>query len=48
MIAKGTTHNNGAKLARYITTGKEGERAELWQLTDSPPAIFATRFAPSM
>lgn len=32
MIAKGTTHNNGAKLARYIVTGKEGERAELWQL----------------
>ena len=31
MIAKGTTHNNGAKLARYMTTGKEGERAELWQ-----------------
>jgi len=33
MIAKGTTHNNGAKLARYMTTGKEGERAELWQLS---------------
>jgi hypothetical protein len=33
MIAKGTTHNNGAKLARYMTTGKENERAELWQLT---------------
>jgi hypothetical protein len=32
MIAKGTTHNNGAKLARYMTEGKEGERAELWQL----------------
>jgi|SRR5271165_4394693 len=32
MIAKGTTHNNGAKLARYMTTGKDGERAELWQL----------------
>jgi hypothetical protein len=32
MIAKGTAHNNGAKLARYMTTGKEGERAELWQL----------------
>ena len=32
MIAKGTTHNNGAKLARYITTGKDNERAELWQL----------------
>lgn len=32
MIAKGTTHNNGVKLAHYITTGKDGERAELWQL----------------
>jgi hypothetical protein len=33
MIAKGTAHNNGAKLARYITTGKgDNERAELWQL----------------
>lgn len=32
MIAKGTTHDNGVKLANYMTTGKEGERAELWQL----------------
>ena len=32
MISKGTTHNNGARLAAYMTTGKEGERAELWQL----------------
>jgi hypothetical protein len=32
MITKGTTHNNGVRLARYITTGKPGERAELWQL----------------
>jgi hypothetical protein len=32
MIAKGTTHNNGAKLAAYMTTAKPGERAELWQL----------------
>jgi hypothetical protein len=32
MIAKGTTHNNGAKLASYMSTAKEGERAELWQL----------------
>lgn len=32
MIAKGTAHNNGVKLARYMITGKEGERAELWQL----------------
>lgn len=32
MIAKGTTHNNGARLATYMTTAKEGERATLWQL----------------
>src|ERR1700677_4710952 len=32
MIAKGTTHNNGVRLAQYMTTGKDGERAELWQL----------------
>ncbi len=32
MIAKGTTHNNGAKLAWYMITGKDGERAELWEL----------------
>lgn len=32
MIAKGTAHNNGVKLARYMITGKDGERAELWQM----------------
>ena len=32
MIAKGNTHNNGVKLADYLTTGKEDEQAELWQL----------------
>jgi hypothetical protein len=32
VIAKGNTHDNGARLARYITTGKEGEIAELWEL----------------
>ena len=32
MISKGTTHNNGARLAAYMTTGKDGERAELWEL----------------
>lgn len=32
MIAKGTTHNNGVKLAAYMTTAKPGEHAELWQL----------------
>ena len=29
MIAKGNLHGNGDKLAAYLTTGKEGERAEL-------------------
>lgn len=32
MIAKGTPHNNGAKLAAYLTVGKEDERAMLWEL----------------
>jgi len=32
MIAKGTQHNNGLRLANYMTHGKPGERAELWQL----------------
>jgi hypothetical protein len=32
MISKGNTHADGAKLGRYITTGKDGERAELWEL----------------
>jgi len=32
MIAKGTTHNNGVKLAAYMTKAKPGERTELWQL----------------
>jgi hypothetical protein len=33
MIAKGTTHDNGARLARYLTTGKDGEIAALWELS---------------
>jgi hypothetical protein len=32
MIAKGTQHDNGSKLAAYLTHGKDGEKAELWQL----------------
>jgi hypothetical protein len=33
MIAKGTAHNNGAKLGRYmIEAGEDNERAELYQL----------------
>jgi Ti-type conjugative transfer relaxase TraA len=32
MISKGTTHDNGGKLARYLVTGKDGELAELYEL----------------
>jgi hypothetical protein len=32
MIAKGTTHNNGARLAEYLIHSKEGEKAELFEL----------------
>jgi hypothetical protein len=32
MIAKGTPHQHGSILARYLITGKDRERAELWQL----------------
>jgi hypothetical protein len=32
MIAKGNTHDNGPRLARYLTTGKPEEYAELWEL----------------
>ncbi len=32
MICKGTTHNSGPRLAAYMTNGKDGERAELWQM----------------
>ncbi|HLJ45456.1 MAG TPA: hypothetical protein VKU01_05590 [Bryobacteraceae bacterium] len=32
MIAKGTTHDNGGRLARYLVKGKDDERAELWEL----------------
>lgn len=32
MIGKGNQHNNGLKLARYMMTGKDGERAELFEL----------------
>jgi len=32
MIAKGVTHRDGAILARYLVTGKDRERAELWEL----------------
>ena len=32
MIAKGTTHNSRSRLAAYMVTGKDGERAELYSL----------------
>lgn len=32
MIAKGTLHNSGTRLAAYLVTGKDGERAELYQV----------------
>ena len=32
MISKGNRHNDGARLARYLTEGAEGERAQLWEL----------------
>src|SRR5665213_1184095 len=32
MIAKGTPHQDGAILARYLVTGKDCEHAALWQL----------------
>src|SRR5580692_8217722 len=45
MIAKGTTHDNGGRLARYMVTGKKDERAELWELRGfaSPDIIDAFR-----
>ena len=36
MIAKGTPHRDGAILARYLVTGKDHERAELWELRGFP------------
>ncbi len=44
MIAKGTTHNNGVRLAQYITTGKDNERAELWQLRGFSAANITDAF----
>lgn len=32
MIAKGNRHNDGVRLARYLTEGAKGERAQLWEL----------------
>jgi Relaxase/Mobilisation nuclease domain len=44
MIAKGNTHKNGDKLARYLTQGKDGERAELWELSGFAPGDIRDAF----
>ena len=44
MIAKGTTHNNGAKLAQYMATGKDGERAVVWRLRGFEAANITDAF----
>ncbi len=45
MISKGTTHDSGGRLARYLITGKDGERAELYDLRGfaSPDIVEAFR-----
>jgi hypothetical protein len=45
MIAKGTPHDNGVRLARYLIAGKEGEIAALWELSGfaSPDIVEAFR-----
>jgi len=35
MIIKGTEHNNGRNLARYLLRSKENETCRLWELRDS-------------
>ncbi len=44
MIAKGTLHNSGARLAAYMVTGKDGERAELHELRGFASADIAEAF----
>ena len=44
MIAKGTPHTSGARLARYLVTGKDGERAELHELRGFAEADIADAF----
>jgi Relaxase/Mobilisation nuclease domain len=44
MIIKATPHNNGARLARYMRTGKEGERAEVWELSGFAADDIETAF----
>lgn len=45
MIAKGTTHNSGSRLAAYMVTGKDGERAELYSLTGFAAGDIREAFA---
>ena len=44
MIGKGTPHNNGGRLARYLVTGKHGEHAELWELRGFASADIVDAF----
>ena len=45
MIAKGNLHANGRKLAAYITTGKDGERAEMVEARGFASADLREGFA---
>ncbi len=44
MIAKGNLHQHGGKLAAYLTTGKDGERAELVELRGFASGDIRTAF----
>jgi hypothetical protein len=44
MIAKGNRHSDGTKLARYLITGKDGERAELAELRGFESADIVEAF----
>ena len=44
MIAKGNLHGAGGRLARYLVTGKKGERAELVELRGFASADIRTAF----
>lgn len=44
MIAKGNLHGDGGTLARYLVTGKDGERAELVELRGFASADIRTAF----
>jgi hypothetical protein len=44
VIAKGTPHANGARLAAYLVTGKDGETAELYELRGFAEADIVAAF----